>query len=222
MSMYDWARQEVQLAKAELKRNKNDEAQYMIDCYDSALKAYEKIAKDGYSGASFTITRGILEKLMYEIPLMPIEDKEIMWDYIYNCENEATFQHKRMPSLFKMVNKETGIIRFSDNDRILCKNPVDTSSAYFSNSFITKIIDGMFPIEFPYMPTKEKYIAYVTEFLMDPANGDFDTMNLVSIKLPTGEIRPINLHYKEENGRWSLITLDEWIGRKKKAFERKK
>lgn len=222
MSMYDWARQEVQLAKAELKRNKNDEAQYMIACYDSALKAYEKIAKAGYSGTSFTITREILEKLIYEIPLTPVEDKEIMWDYIYNCENEATFQHKRMPSLFKMVNKKTGIIRFSDVNRILCKNPVDTSSAYFSNGFITKIIDGMFPIEFPYMPTKEKYIAYVTEFLMDPVNGDFDTMNLVSVKLPTGEIRPINLHYKEENGRWSLITLDEWIGRKKKAFERKK
>lgn len=222
MSMYDWARQEVQLAKAELKRNKNDEAQYMIACYDSALRAYEKLMKDGHSGTSFAITRGILEKLMYEIPLTPIEDKEIMWEQIYNRGNESVFRHKRMPSLFKMVNKKTGIIRFSDNDRILCKNPVDTSSAYFSNGFITKIIDGMFPIEFPYMPTKEKYIAYVTEFLMDPVNGDFDTMNLVSVKLPTGEIRPINLHYKEENGRWSLITLDEWIGRKKKVFERKK
>lgn len=222
MSMCDWARQEVQLAKAELKRNKNDEAQYMIACYDSALKAYEKLMKDGHSGTSFAITRGILEKLMHEIPLMPIEDKEIMWKQIYDRENEATFQHKRMPSLFKKVNKKTGAIQFSDVDRILCKNPVDTNSAYFSNGFITKIIDGMFPIEFPYMPTKEKYIAYVTEFLMDPVNGDFDTMNLVSVKLPTGEIRPINLHYKEENGRWSLITLDEWIGRKKKAFERKK
>lgn len=222
MSMYDWARQEVQLAKAELKRNKNDEAQYMTACYDSALRAYEKLTKDGHSGTSFTITRGILEKLMYEIPLMPIEDKEIMWTHVYYLGNESVFLHKRMPSLFKMVNKKTGIIRFSDNDRILCKNPVDTSSAYFYNDFITRIIDGMFPIEFPYMPTREKYIAYVTEFLMDPVNGDFDTMNLISVKLPTGEVRPINLHYKEENGRWSLITLDEWIGRKKKAFEREK
>lgn len=222
MGMYDWARQEVQLAKAELKRNKNDEAQYMIACYDSALRAYEKLTKDGHSGTSFTITRGILEKLMYEIPLMPIENKEIMWTHVYYLGNESVFLHKRMPSLFKMVNKKTGIIRFSDNDRILCKNPVDTSSAYFHNDFITRIIDGMFPIEFPYMPTKEKYIAYVTEFLMDPVNGDFDTMNLISVKLPTGEVRPINLHYKEENSHWSLITLDEWIDRKKKAFERKK
>lgn len=55
---------------------------------------------------------------------------------------------------------------------------------------------------------------------MDPANVDFDTINLVSVKLPNGEMRPINLYYKEENGRWSLITQDEWIGRKKKAFER--
>lgn len=222
MSMYDWARQEVQLAKAELKRNKNDEAQYMIACYDSALRAYEKLMKDGHSGTSFAITRGILEKLIYEIPLTPVEDKEIMWKYSYNHENEVVFQHKRMPSVFKMVNKQTGTVKFSDNDRILCKNLLGPDSAYFYNNFISRIIDGMFPIEFPYMPTREKYIVYVTEFLMDPANGDFDTMNLVSVKLPTGEVRPINLYYKEENGRWLLITQNEWIGRKKKAFERKK
>lgn len=222
MSMYDWARQEVQLAKAELKRNKNDEEQYMVACYESALRAYEKLVNDGHTGTSFAITRGILENLMHEIPLTPVEDSEIMWKHIYDHENEAIFQHKRMPSVFRMVNKKTGVVRFSDHERVLCKNPVDIGSTYFYNNFIGKIIDRMFPIEFPYMPTKEKYIAYVTEFLMDPANGDYDTMNLVSVKLPTGEVRHINLYYKEENGRWSLITQDEWIGRKKKAFEREK
>lgn len=222
MSMYDWARQEVQLAKAELKRNKNDEAQYMIACYDSALRAYEKLINDGHTGTSFAITRDILEKLMHEIPLAPVEDKEIMWNYTHSNENEAVFQHKRMPSVFKMVNKKTGAVKFSDRDRILCKNLLGTDSAYFYSNFITKIIDGMFPIEFPYMPTKEKCIAYVTEFLMDPANVDFDTINLVSVKLPTGDARPLNLYYKEENSRWVQITQDEWIGRKKKAFEREK
>ena len=222
MSMYDWARQEVQLAKAELKRNKNDEAQYMIACYDSALRAYEKLINDDHTGMSFATTRGILENLMYEIPLMPIEDKEIMWNHVNHCGNESVFQHKRMLSLFKMVNEKTGAVKFSDNNRILCKNLLGTDSAYFYSNFITKIIDGMFPIEFPYMPTKEKYVAYVTEFLMDPANGDFDTMNLVSVKLPTGEVHQINLYYKEVNSRWVQITQDEWIGRKKKAFEREK
>lgn len=84
MSMYDWARQEVQLAKAELKRNKNDEAQYMIACYDSALRAYEKLMKDGHTGTSFAITRGILEKLMKkaakeygELPPDPLEHPEL-------------------------------------------------------------------------------------------------------------------------------------------------
>lgn len=222
MSMYDWARQEVQLAKAELKRNKNDEAQYMIACYDSALRAYEKLINDDHTGMSFATTRRILENLMYEIPLMPLEDKEIMWNHVDHCGNESVFQHKRMPSLFKMVNKKTGAVKFSDNNRVLCKNLLDTDSAYFYNGFISRVIDGMFPIEFPYMPTKEKYVAYVTEFLMDPANGDFDTMNLVSVKLPNGDARSINLYYKEENGRWVQITQDEWIGRKKKAFEREK
>ncbi len=221
MSMYDWARQEVQLAKAELKRNKNDEAQYMIACYDSALRAYEKLINDGHTGTSFAITREILEKLMHEIPLAPVEDKEIMWNYTHSHENEAVFQHKRMPSVFRMVNKKTGAVRFSDNDRILCKNLLSPDSVYFYSKFISRIIDGMFPIEFPYMPTKEKYIVYVTEFLMDPANVDFDTMNLVSVKLPTGDARALNLYYKEENSRWVQITQDEWIGRKKKAFERK-
>lgn len=222
MSMYDWARQEVQLAKAELKRNKSDEAQYMIACYDSALRAYEKLINDDHTGMSFATTRRILENLMYEIPLMPIEDKEIMWNHVDHCGNESVFQHKRMPSLFKIVNKKTRAVKFSDNNRVLCKNLLDTDSAYFYNGFISRVIDGMFPIEFPYMPTKEKYVAYVTEFLMDPANGDFDTMNLVSVKLPNGDARSINLYYKEENSRWVQITQDEWIGRKKKAFEREK
>lgn len=222
MSMYDWARQEVQLAKAELKKNKNDEAQYMVACYESALRAYEKLINGDYNEMNSAITYGILDKLMYGIPLTPIEDKEIMWNHIYDYENETTFQHKRMPSLFKTVNKKTGAIRFSDIDRVLCKNLLDTSFGFFYNVFISKIIDGMFPIKFPYMPAKKKYIAYVTDFLMDPANGDFDTMNLVSVKLPTGEMRPINFYYKEENGRWSLITQNEWINRKKKAFEREK
>ena len=222
MSMYDWARQDVQLAKAELKRNKNDEAQYIIACYDSALRAYEKLINDDHTGMSFATTRRILENLMYEIPLMPLEDTEIMWNHVDYCENESVFQHKRMPSLFKMVNKKTGAVKFSDNNRVLCKNLLDTDSAYFYNGFISRVIDGMFPIEFPYMPTKEKYVAYVTEFLMDPVNGDFDTMNLVSVKLPNGDARSINLYYKEENSRWVQITQDEWIGRKKKAFEREK
>lgn len=39
---------------------------------------------------------------------------------------------------------------------------------------------------------------------------------------PKLEMRPINFYYKEENGRWSLITQNEWINRKKKAFEREK
>lgn len=221
MSMYDWARQEVQLAGAKMKGNDKDDIMYMTACYSSALKAYKSLIDDGHSGMSFSITSGILEKLLHNIPLTPIEDTPIMWTHTYTDGNEENYQHKRMPSLFKIVNTKTGVIRFSDNNRIICKNTIRPYAAAFYSNFITKIIDGMFPIEFPYMPTKEKYIAYVTDFLMDPANGDFDTMNLVSVKLPNGDARSINLYYKEENSRWVQITQDEWIGRKKKAFERK-
>lgn len=222
MSMYDWAWQEVQLACAKMKGNDMDDIMYMTACYNSALKAYESLLNDGHSEMKFMISSEILEKLLHSIPLTSIEDTPIMWNCIHKNGNEETYQHKRMPSLFKIINTKTGVIRFSDNNRIICKNSIKLYAAPFYNGFITKVIDGMFPIEFPYMPTKEKYVAYVTDFLMDPANGDFDTMNLVSVKLPTGEMRPINFYYKEENGRWSLITQNEWIDRKKKAFEREK
>lgn len=222
MDIYDWARQEVQLAGAKMKGNDKDDIMYMTACYGSALKAYKSLIDDDHSGMSFSITSEILEKLLHRIPLTPIEDTPIMWNRAHIDGNEATYQHKRMSSLFKIVNAKTGVIRFSDNNRVICKNTIRPYAVPFCNNFVTKVIDGMFPIEFPYTPKKEPYVVYVTEFLTDTKNGYFDTMNIVSVKLPTGEMRPINLYYKEENGRWSLITQDEWIDRKKKAFERKK
>lgn len=46
MGMYDWARQEVQLAKAELKGNKNDEAQLKKTFEEILDEAAEKADKE--------------------------------------------------------------------------------------------------------------------------------------------------------------------------------
>lgn len=219
MDMKDWARQEILLAKNRI--SDAEEKAYMEMCYDSALKAYNCLMKDNHSGMSFGITRNILEKLLYEIPLSPIEDTPEMWNGPMSVGNEEIYQHKRLPSLCKAVNKRTGRVRVSDHNRVVCRNLPDRGGEFY-NGFITEVIDGLYPIAFPYQPTRKKYIAYVNDFLMDPANGDFDTMHLVSVRTPDGELRPLNFYYKEVDGHWCMITLDEWAGRKKKAFEMNK
>ena len=216
MSMYDWARQEILLAKNRL--GDDYEKQYLEECYNSAFKAYSCLMDDGHSGTSFGMTRSVLESLLYEIPLSPVEDTPEMWIGSMFAGNEEIYHHKRLPSLCKSVNKRTGRVSVSDHNRVVCRNLPDRG-VEFHNGFITSVINGLYPIVFPYQPTKKKFIAYVTYFLMDPANGDFDTMHLVSVRTPDGELRPLNFYYKEVDGHWCMITLDEYTGRKKKAFE---
>ena len=80
MSMSDWAKKEVELAKIiEAKDLKEGEFDYGGACYDSALKAFKSLAEDGHSGMSIKLTQQILNRLIDGKPLLPIEDREDIW-----------------------------------------------------------------------------------------------------------------------------------------------
>ena len=58
MSMSDWAKKEVELAKIiEAKDLKEGEFDYGGACYDSALKAFKSLTEDNHSGTSIKITQ---------------------------------------------------------------------------------------------------------------------------------------------------------------------
>ena len=209
MSKKSWAENEIELACArerELAKKEGNEgdAEYGIACYQSALKAYKALMEDGHSGCSIGITKGILMRLIDGKPLSPVEDTEDMWSISYEEVDHKSYQHERMPSLFKYVYDD-GTVRYSDVDRVRCvdlNNPNDV----YSNGFITKIINEMFPITMPYYGN-DSYKVFRTDFLFDEKNGDFDTMGVYYAIKSDGTRIEINRYFKED--KHSFVEIDE-------------
>lgn len=218
MNMYNWAEQECRLACK--KENPNfdfdsNDFDYGCSCYKSALKAYKCLVDDNHSGASFSFTRNILERLMRHKPLTPITDDDFKGGtLIYSDEDLASMglkseiQCPRMSSLFR---KETldGKITYSDVDRVYCVN-VENPSDTFSCGMGTSIIDEMFPIQMPYLPEKGRYELYVQTFLTDKKNGDFDTRGVLYLITPDGKRIDINRFYTAKNGEMVEISKEEY------------
>ena len=218
MSIYNWAEQECRLACKRENPNfdfDSNDFDYGCSCYKSALKAYKSLIDDNHSGASFSFTRDILERLMRHEPLTPITDDDFKGGtLIYSDEDLASMglkseiQCPRMSSLFR---KETldGKITYSDVDRAYCVN-VENPSNTFSCGMETNIINEMFPIHMPYLPKKGRYELYVQTFLTDKKNGDFDTRGVLYLITPDGERIDINRFYTEKNGEMVEISKEEY------------
>ena len=218
MSIYNWAEQECRLACKRENPNfdfDSNNFDYGCSCYKSALKAYKSLIDDNHSGASFSFTRDILERLMRHEPLTPITDDDFKGGtLIYSDEDLASMglkseiQCPRMSSLFR---KETldGKVTYSDVDRAYCVNVEDPSDT-FSCGMDTNIVDEMFPIQMPYLPEKGEYEVYVQTFLTDKKNGDFDTRGVLYLITPEGKRVDINRYYTEKNREMVEISKEEY------------
>ena len=217
MSMTDWAENEVRIAcERERAASKTPEGEwdYGCACYESALKAYKCLMEDGHSGMSFSITRQILNRLMRGQPLTPIEDAEDIWNFI--CTNEdgsKGYQCKRMSSLFKDVYPD-GTVKYKDVDRYYVTY-AENSNTTWKNAFVMRIIDELFPITMPYIPG-EPIKVVCEEFLVDPKNGDYDTVGIL-YAMKDGEKTAINRFLAEKGGKMVEIQETEYQKRKLKA-----
>lgn len=217
MSMTDWAENEVRIAcERERSASKTPEGEwdYGCACYESALKAYKCLMEDGHSGMSFSITRQILNRLMRDQPLTPIEDAEDIWNFI--CTNEdgsKGYQCKRMSSLFKDVYPD-GTVKYKDVDRYYVTY-AENSNTTWKNGFVMRIIDELFPITMPYIPG-EPIKVVCEEFLVDPKNGDYDTVGIL-YAIKDGEKTAINRFLAEKDGKMVEIQETEYQKRKLKA-----
>ena len=217
MSIYNWAEQECRLACKRENPNfdfDSNDFDYGCSCYKSALKAYKCLVDDNHSGASFSFTRDILERLMRHEPLTPITDDDFKGGtLIYSDEDLASMglkseiQCPRMSSLFR---KETidGEVTYNDLDRAYCIDIEKPSDTFSSNT--DKIVDELFPIKMPYLPEKGKYKVYVQTFLTDKKNGDFDTRGVIYLTTPNGKRIDINRYYTKKNGEMVEISKDEY------------
>lgn len=220
MSMTEWAEREVAIAcKKENPDRKEGEFDYGCACYESALKAYKSLMEDGHSGFSFSLTRQILNRLMLDLPLTPIEDTDDIWSEGYTTEDGVMhLQCMRKSSLFKYV-KTDGTIEYRDVDRFVCVNLDNPNCAYHSG-LIDRICGEMYPIVMPYMPEEKSYKVYCEDFLVDKKNGDFDTVGILYVIGPDGTRTTINRFFKpgEEGKGWAEIDMSEYIMRKDEAI----
>ena len=214
MGMKEWAEREVQIAcKRENPDRKECEWDYGCACYESALKAFNSLMEDGHSGMSIGFTKQILNRLIDGNPLTPIEDTEDVWNDITDRhEDYETYQCKRMSSLFKDIYSD-GSVKYSDIDRIECVDFYNGNTYY--SGFISRIVDEMYPITMPYLGG-ETYKVYVSDFLYDENNGDFDTIKIHYILKPDGEKITVDRYFKESDSGFVEIDLDEYSERYKR------
>lgn len=220
-----WASQEVEMACQREKEasEDTDDWDYGVACYKSALRAFECLYRDGHSGFSIQITKSILNRLIDGKCLTPIEDTPDIWsDITSECnwkEGYQEYQCKRMSSLFKEVAPD-GTATYSDTERV-CGININTPNAAFSNGFMTRLVDKIFPITMPYLPAGKKYRVFSEDFLVDPKNGDYDTVGYHYILTPDDKKVELNRYFKEEDGKMVQIEKAEYEERKAKRVTKK-
>ena len=215
MTTLEWAQNEIRLTKA---ASSNDN--YFALCCDSAIKAFQSLMDDGHSGCSISITMDILNRLASNKPLTPITENDT-FSKTCGCpyEGAVDYQCDRMSSLFKTVQSD-GTIKYTDTDRIIV---YDVSSVNpnigFHNGFVSSTIHEMFPIALPYTPEKLK--VYVTEYLTDPKNGDFDTIGMLKVVKSDGIEIQINRYFKEAKAaEFTEISKEEYDIRRDMDYRR--
>lgn len=220
-----WAAREVELAcqSERASAEGTDDWDYGVACYESALRAYQSLCRDGHSGFSIQITKSILNRLVDGKCLTPIEDADDIWEDMTSDEDLKQgcrdYQCHRMSSLFKHVGSD-GSVTYSDVSRV-CGIDVNSPNIAFTNGLMTRLVDKIFPITLPYLPTSKKYRVFSEEFLVDPKNGDYDTVAYLYILTPEDKKIELNRYFKEENGKMVQIEKDEYEERKTKRVDKK-
>lgn len=209
----EWAKQEIEFAcKRERELSKDEEdAFYGIACYESAYKAFLSLLEDEHSGFSIGITKNILNRLIDGKPLLPIEDTSDIWgnEILVNKDDVQyrSYQCKRMSSLFKHVYPN-GQVKYSDINRYYCIDMDD--GATYTNGLVNNLLDEMFPITMPYMPTSEHFKVYCRDFLSDSKNGDYDHTMINYIVKPNGDKVDVKRCFAEYDGHMREIPYDRY------------
>lgn len=209
MSLKEWAEREIEIAcKRENPDRKEGEFDYGCACYESALKAFNSLLEDGHSGMSIGFTKNILNRLIDGKPLTPIEDTDDIWEFSYEKDGVETYQCSRMSSLFKDVCPD-GTVKYFDNNRFICYEI--GSDVPFHNGFIKRIAEeNVGEITMPYIPSDKPIKIYVSESLVDPKNGDNDTLGILYCVYPDGRECRIDRYFKEVENSFEEIDEHEW------------
>lgn len=184
---------------------------YVAACLDSALKAYKSLSEDGHSGMSFAITRSILEDLMHDRPLSPIEDVPESWSDM-TSGNPKKLQCVRRSSLFKDIHADgTATYRDINNDVLeemkLCDGHISRLGSGRTPIILKHYCPEALEIKFPYIPPRQPWRVRVSEEYDGPS--DLDVCYLAYIKKPNGEFIDINKFVGVNFGKKTVRELTE-------------
>lgn len=213
MRILDWARQEIELAK-------KNESEYGAMCYESAFKAFKCLCNDNHSGMSIGFTQEILNSLIDGKVLTPIENTDDIWEYVYDRENGAkVYQCSRMSSLFKDLLPD-GTVTFNDNNRVVI---MSKNCTIWSSGKASELINDIYPIKFPYMPSNRPYIVQQDDFCYKKpdAVGMYDYYAYLSYKDPNGKEFLIDKYYMETETGDVEISKELWLQKKAETFGEK-
>ena len=214
--MESWAREEVILAMEKENPDMKFDAEgmptefdYGCACYKSALEAFQVLCNQGHSGYSIQLTKQILNRLIDGKPLTPIEDVPEAWNQI----TDTKYQCRRCSGLFKHILPD-GSVKYSYIDHVVCVDIANPLNRY-SSGLVRSIVEEMYPITMPFMPSEKPIYAYCEEFLTDKRNGDFDTMGIIYLD-KDGESIEVNRFFKEGTAYhgWDEISKEEYDARK--------
>ena len=213
-----WAQREIDIAckreRAENEDPDGTEWDYGCACYESAYKAFKSLMGDGHSGFSINLTKHVLNRLIENKPLTPIEDTPDVWSDILDRRDDkgyTCYQNRRMSALFKYVYDD-GRVRYKDIDNNVFINLENDSS--WHNGLVQDICDELYPITIPYSPGSAPYKFYGEEFLTNKKNGDYDTVGILYMVTPGGERVKINRYFKEHGDGFKRISNIEYRFRK--------
>lgn len=215
--------QKIDQLMASVERNPTSNAIYdekrlkMLSGVKNFLTNYI-IKPESYDYVSMFCVSDIFKRLALGLPFYEITDSPEEWSDIIDHHNpeEVVYQAKRYSSLFKTVNVISGEITYRDVNRFegTYKN---RRYIHFHSGLIDRVLSPMFPITMPYYPTSDNIKVTTEDFLVDPRNGDFDTMGIFYAEDPYSGIRQINKFFKEDSKSkfgWKEISRFEYLLRK--------
>lgn len=209
MSMIEWAEREVAIVcKEECKDKELDN--YANGCYKSALKAFKSLCDDGHSGMSIGFTLNILNQLVKGKPLTPINGTDEEWEAVERGGMRVTYQNKRYFGFFKEIYAD-GKAVYKDMNRTIVY--YDGEETGFHNGHASKIVDELYPITLPYMPTGTPYKVYCNCF--ENPWGDEEVREYTHLINPKSEREELNKYYIMSSKETKEITKEEF--EKKKA-----
>lgn len=217
-----WAEKEISLA-SEYNCEYEDEDGSIVECgYESRTKHLEIAMKmfrnipEGCEPLDFEMEsiKCILNQLMSGKPLTPIEDTKDVWVSVDIKNDSKTFQCRRMKSLFKEI-KEDGSVIYNDETRYHAIWIGHERMGWLHEKVVDKVMNELYPITMPYMPSDIGYRVYVEAFKADYKSESIDTIGIIYTITPDNKRKSINRYFSIKKRKYIEISQEKYLRRKK-------